>query len=239
MRTSSPRRIASDFGVDRVDESVETDSQPDYNVAPRQGVLVVRERRAGADRERVLSSVRWGLVPSWAEDPRIGDRHVNARAESIATAPTFAESFRKRRCIVVADGFYEWQRAEPKGPSQPHYFAPADGRVLALAGLWSIWRDPSVTEGDPWLRTCVIVTTTANETVAPVHHRMPVILEPDAWARWLDPAPGASGALQSLCASAPTPWLSSTRVGLAVNRAGTNGPELVDAVEAPPHLGIV
>ncbi len=238
VRTSSPRRVATEFGVDRVDESVDADAEPDYNVAPRQGVLVVRERRVESRRERVLSSLRWGLVPSWADDARVGDRHVNARAESLTRSPTFAESFRKRRCIVVADGFYEWQRGESKGQKQPVYFAPADARPLALAGLWSVWRDPRVTDGDPWLRTCVIVTTEANDTVAPVHHRMPVILPPGAWAHWLDPTPAAARDVHALLEPAPTEWLSSVPVSTAVNRATSNGPELLRPVVAPPRLGI-
>ncbi len=159
-----------------------------YNVAPTQAVTVVVDR----DDERVVDRFRWGLVPHWSKDLTAGSRLINARAETIATSPVFRHSFRSKRCLIPADGFYEWQRT-PRG-RQPFYITSADGSPLAFAGLWSAWRD--VPTGLT-LRTCSIVTTTPNELMASIHDRMPVILAPDAWARWLVSStdPGELGAL--------------------------------------------
>ena len=175
---------------------------PRYNIAPTQMVPVVRRGTGGdavgsdaagsdaASGGRALAMLRWGLVPFWAKDPTIGSRLINARAESVAEKPSFRDAFRKRRCLVLADGFYEWQ-AQPQGPKQPFYITtPA---TMAFAGLWERWRDPV----GPIVETCSIVTTEASEQLRPIHDRMPVILAAEAFDAWLDAGtpPSAAAAL--------------------------------------------
>lgn len=160
--------------------------QPRYNVAPGQNVSAVRRN----GQARRLSMLRWGLVPRWASDPKIGSRLVNARAETARTKPSFREAFRSRRCLVPADGFYEWK--PEGGRKQPYLIRRKDGGLLAFAGLWEEWRASArladCRPGDV-VETCAILTTEANEAVSRVHRRMPVILEPDAFDPWLAGAP--------------------------------------------------
>ena len=159
--------------------------QPRYNIAPTQTVAIVRRKDDGGGRE--LALVRWGLIPSWAKDASIGGRLINARAETVAEKPAFRGAFRRRRALVPADGFYEWRKREGDRPKQPLLIRRRDGQPFALAGLWEHWRGP---EGE--VQTCTIVTTAANVVLAPIHDRMPVILDPASYDRWLDPAqPGA------------------------------------------------
>jgi putative SOS response-associated peptidase YedK len=162
-------------------EDVTDGFEPSWNVAPTDPVPVVRvSQRAGG---RVLDRAKWGLIPSWSDDPRAGSRMINARAETVASSPAFAKSFVKRRCLVPADGWFEWVRDGKR--KQPYFMTPADGSVLAFAGLWSMWR------GD--VLTSTIITTEAIGELAGVHHRMPLILPPERWAEWLDgDAPGLS-----------------------------------------------
>jgi putative SOS response-associated peptidase YedK len=191
VSTSSPARLAEQFVVDEVGVA---NGEPDYNVAPRAKVMIVRERAAGNGKHRVLSRVRWGLVPSWAKDPGIGDRLINARAETIAEKPAYRRAFSKRRCLIPADGFYEWKvigpPSSPKGrpKKQPMYIHRRDDEPMAFAGLWEVWKVPDGVDvgddGDGWLRSCAIVTTAANSLLAPVHDRMPVVLPSSAWDRW-------------------------------------------------------
>lgn len=187
-----------------------------YNVAPAQQVAAVIVR----DEERVLARLRWGMVPHWAEHPGIGSRMINARAETVASSPAFRHSFRARRCIVPADGFYEWHRS-PDG-RQPFYITSAGGAPLAFAGLWSTWRDPATGLA---LLSCSILTTTPNELMAPIHDRMPVILAPEAWDTWLDPATDP-GELQALLRPSDADLLAY-RVALLVNSVRNQGPALV------------
>jgi putative SOS response-associated peptidase YedK len=158
----------------------EPESQPPrYNVAPTQLIATVR---APSDiKHRELALCRWGLIPSWANDPAIGNRMINARAETAAEKPAFRSPLRHRRCLVLADGFYEWQKQEAK--KQPYYFRMRDGKPFAFAGLWDRWH-----EGDQAVETCTILTTEANDLVRPIHERMPLILAPEDYDRWLDPA---------------------------------------------------
>lgn len=151
-----------------------------YNIAPTQGVAAIRLGRKGQG--RALTVMRWGLIPSWAEDPRIGTRMINARAESIQEKTAFREALRQRRCLVVADGFYEWRKQPGRG-KQPFHISPAESGPFAFAGLWERWRDP----GSELIETCTIITTGAAPTVARIHDRMPVILGPDVFDVWLDP----------------------------------------------------
>jgi putative SOS response-associated peptidase YedK len=220
VAASPPRLLADQFEVD--DVAVD-DRAPDYNVTPRADVPVVLNRR---DR-RVLDSARWGLVPSWARDPKIGDRLINARAETLASSSAYGAAFRRRRCVIPADGFYEWWR-RPGRPRRAVFLSPPGGRPLAFAGLWEAWRDPSGGPEASWLVTCTIVTTAANAEVAAVHDRMPVVLGDD-WAAWLDPAQGRP-ALRSLLVPAPAGTLVGHLVSPLVNQPANNGPELIAPV---------
>jgi putative SOS response-associated peptidase YedK len=153
---------------------------PRYNIAPSQPVAAVRAAPAGAGRE--LALLRWGLIPSWSKDPAIGNRLINARAETARDKPSFRNAFRRHRCLIPASGFYEWQRQE-RG-KQPYFVRMRDGRPFAFAGLWDRWE--STDEGA--IETCTILTTAPNAVLAPIHDRMPVILPPAEYARWLDPS---------------------------------------------------
>src|SRR5918997_3855689 len=162
-------RLAEEFQLDSAVEMA-----PSYNVAPTQQVAAVLENEGG----RRLEMLRWGLVPSWADDPDIGSRMINARSETAPEKPSFRSAFRRRRCLIAADGFYEWKREN--GDKQPYYFRMQDGRPFAFAGLWESWHDDEV-------RSCAILTTQANELVRDVHERMPVILPAEDYEAWLDP----------------------------------------------------
>jgi putative SOS response-associated peptidase YedK len=193
-----------------------------FNLAPQQLGLVVVERE---DLRRAIVPYRWGLIPSWAKDPRVGNRLINARAETVAVTPAFRASFMKRRCIVPADGFYEWQRLSPR-LRQPNLVRRIDGQPMEFAGLWSIWRDPTQPEAEP-VRTFSIITTAANAVLAPVHNRMPVILAPADRGRWLDPAPPDPAELIGLLRPAPDDLLELFAVSKLVNDVRNEGPELV------------
>jgi putative SOS response-associated peptidase YedK len=151
---------------------------PRYNIAPTQDVAAVR----AVDGGRRLAMLHWGLIPSWAKERAMGARMINARAETLAEKPAFRSAFRARRCLIVADGFYEWQKVG--GRKQPYFIRFRDGRPFGFAGLWERWHR----EGEEAVESCTIVTTEANELLAPIHDRMPVIVEPEQFALWLDPS---------------------------------------------------
>jgi putative SOS response-associated peptidase YedK len=179
--------------------------QPRYNVAPMQDVPIVRLNAAG---ERELVEVRWGLVPRWAKDPSIGNRMINARGETVATKPAFRNAFRRHRCLVPANGFYEWQAA-PDGHKQPLWIGMKDAGLFGFASLYERWLGP---DGHP-LDTCTILTTDANNLIAKLHDRMPVIVAPEDYARWLDPdEPGPQDLVKPFDAGRMTYYPVSTRV---------------------------
>jgi putative SOS response-associated peptidase YedK len=245
--------IVEQFGVDDASIPSELWPGPRFNVAPQDEVLAVRaapgqERHGGAGPARPgrrLGRYRWGLVPSWAKDPGVGARAVNARAESLAQRPMFKAALARRRCIVPADAFYEWQRlpvgegglaaspaaarpARRRGRTQPWCFRAADGSLLGFAGLYEVWRASPEAE---WLATCTIITTEANEMMAPVHDRMPVILRPEDYERWLEPGELDEGELRTLLAPAPDGLLVGYRVGPEVGSSRSEGPQLAEPVE--------
>jgi putative SOS response-associated peptidase YedK len=231
VQVSSVESLAAEFHVGEV--GVET-IEPDWNVTPRASVPIVRERVRDDPPTRVLSLVRWGLVPSWAKSPAVGDRQINARAESITERPAYRRAFQRRRCIVPADAFYEWRRPEgPRAPKVPYAIRRRDGRPLAFAGLWEIWRDPVVVDDDDpaaWLRTCAIVTTRANDLLEPIHDRMPVVLDTESWDEWLDPRNEDVDALGAVLQPAPDGWFEVFEVSTRVSRPENNDPELLEPV---------
>jgi putative SOS response-associated peptidase YedK len=198
---------------------------PRYNVAPTQEVAVVRQ--PGEPTERSLDLLRWGLIPHWAKDPTIGTRMINARAESVADKPAFRDSFRERRCLVPADGFYEW--AKTKHGKQPYYVRVLGGGLFAFAGLWDRWRDPAGEVRE----TFTIITTEPNELLRPVHNRMPAILAPEDYDSWLAPEPTDATDLTELLRPYPTEQMSYYPVSRYVNSPDNEGPECIRPAELP------
>lgn len=205
-----------------------------YNVAPTLDVYAVAMREG----HRALGTFRWGLVPSWAKDPSIGNRMINARAEGVDTKPAYRAALARRRCIIPADYFYEWQRrTKPDGKPAgklPYAVHRRDGEPMAFAGLWEVWRDSS-DPGSPLLKTCVIVTTEANELMEPIHDRMPVVLGRESWDRWLDPATDASEA-KALLVPPPSDWFEVFPVSSRVNSVRNDGPDLLEPLDPPPGI---
>jgi len=196
--------------------------EPRYNIAPTQFVPIVRVDSEG---QRVLRMVRWGLVPFWARDESIGNRMINARAETLGTNTVFREALEQRRCLVPVSGFYEWRREGRV--STPHYVERGDGEPFALAGLWARWRPRQATAENAPLDSCTIITTDANALLAPIHDRMPVILPPEAFAAWLDPRQHDPAALSHWLHPAEGGLLTARVVGRAVNDARGEGAELI------------
>jgi putative SOS response-associated peptidase YedK len=209
---SPTERLAEEFGVDA--SSIEL--SPNYNVAPTQGVAAVLEEGG----QRRLEVLRWGLIPPWADDPGIGSRMINARSETAPGKPSFRRAFRERRCLIPADGFYEWQRTN--GAKQPYYIHMEDGRPFAFAGLWESW-----SKGEGEIRTCTILTTGANALVGEVHDRMPVILAHDAYDVWLDPA-SERDELTGLLAPYPEDEMEAYPVSRFVNSPSNNDPRCIE-----------
>jgi putative SOS response-associated peptidase YedK len=228
--TSSLTKLATLFEA----EEIRTDALPPrYNVAPTLDVYAVAVRGRhdpGKSPRRALGTFRWGLVPSWAPDPSVGSRMINARAESVATRPAFRAALARRRCLIPADAFYEWQR-RPEG-KLPYAVRRRDGQPMAFAGLWEVWRDPSRPDA-PYLQTCAIVTAAANEVMAPIHDRIPVVLAAPDWARWLDLSHGPDVAAR-LLRPPPAEWFEAFPVGSLVNNVRNDGPELLVPLPPPP-----
>jgi putative SOS response-associated peptidase YedK len=219
VQASPPGLLAAHFDVDEVVDDAE--GPPSYNVAPRAAVLTIVQQ----DGVRRLDRMRWGLVPSWAPDLAVGDRMINARAESVLGKPAFRAAFERRRCIVPADGFYEWKATG--AARQPMFLHRRDGTPLALAGIWEVWRDPDDVDAAP-VRTCSIITTTANAVVAPVHDRMPVVLDRVEWSTWLAREIDDVAPLVTMLDPAPDAWLETWPVSPRVNKAEHDDPGLVD-----------
>jgi putative SOS response-associated peptidase YedK len=243
--------LLEEFGVQRDD--VDEDLRPDYNVAPTKPVYAVltrhsHEKEAGEGKhgepddvaQRRLRVVRWGLVPYWAKDPSIGSRMINARAETVSEKPAYRRAFARRRCLLPADGYYEWQQVIEDGRKrkQPYYIYRVDGGALAFAGLYELWRDPSVPDDheNAWLWTTTIITTTAADEVGQIHDRMPMVIDPAAWPDWLDPDNTEVAAVRQLLVPAVSGGLTSHPVSTAVNNVRNNGPELEEAISGLSSL---
>lgn len=215
--TSSPEEVAQHFSA-ALEPEVPT--EPRFNVAPGTDITAVLDRGDG----RVVSTLRWGLVPRWADDPRIGSRMINARAEKVPTSGAYKHAFARRRCIIPADGFYEWQKVADDNKRQPYYVSRPDGEPYALAGLWDLWNPP---EGGEPLASCTIITCEPNEALAAIHDRMPVILPPEAWDSWLD-AHVALDNSGDLLRPAPPVITQPRAISGAVNSTSNDGPELLE-----------
>ncbi len=232
VSSNSAAEIAEYFGA-----SLEVEPLPNnFNVAPTNDIYAIV---SPGDGEAVVRAFHWGLVPSWAKDVKIGSSMINARAETVADKPAFKGVFRKHRCIIPMTGFYEWQAARTDGPlgpkgkpvKQPMYIHRVDDEPLAVAGLWSAWRDRTGPADAPWLHTCTVITTSANNTMAPVHDRMPVILRRAWWQEWLDPAASDLDALRRMLVPAPDSLLTMYPVSTQVNNVRNNGDELIRRIE--------
>ena len=232
----APADLADEF---RAVDATQGAAQADYNVAPTKQIVAVVERHPRDDEgtpdpdrtERTLRMLRWGLVPSWAKDPKGGARMINARSESAAEKPAFRRALASRRCLIPADGWYEWQRGEDH--KQPYYTHYADGRSLALAGLWEYWKPKEDPEGKypDGLVTATVLTTSAVGVLSQVHDRMPLVLPPETWDAWLDPDIGKDDDGVAGLLVPPSPELIARLelrpVGAAVNSVRNNGPELL------------
>jgi putative SOS response-associated peptidase YedK len=234
-----PEDLVEEFGVGRVD--VPEPLEPDYNVAPTKAVYAVFDRLprgAGAEAapQRRLASVSWGLVPSWAKNRSIGSRMINARVETLADKPAFKRAFSMRRCLLPADGYYEWYPTSQltragKPIKQPFYIHPADGGILAMAGLYEIWRNPAVEDKDAdgaFLWTTAVITTTAEDSLGRIHDRMPMLVVPERYDDWLDATTTDVEDLRSLLVPAAPGRLEAYPVSTEVNNVANNGPLLVE-----------
>ena len=257
--------LLEEFSVER--DRTTQPLAPDYNVAPTKAVYAVltrdgkdsrdsrdsRDGRDGSDDEAVqaarqLRVVRWGLVPSWAKDVSIGSRLINARSETVAEKPAFRRAFARRRCLLPADGYYEWMvlgaseaTDKPgKKAKQPYFIHRADGGPLAFAGLYELWRDKAVPDEDPraWLWSATIITTTAPDELGEIHDRMPMVIDRASWTDWLDPGNTDVADVQALLAPAASTGLISYPVAQLVNSVRNNGPELIEQADpVAPGMG--
>ena len=253
---SDPDYLARIFDA-QIGFDIDPETRPSWNVPPTRTILAVADvpdaatigkatgeatGEMGGDSNgeaarfhRELGSYKWGLVPSWAKEASVGSRMFNARAETVAMKPSFRSALAARRLVVVADGFYEWKPGT-ESPKRPYYFTRADGRPLALAGLWELWwggphaRGSSAADQPP-LRTCTVITTEAGPDMGDIHHRMPVVLEDDVLNEWLDPANQDKPELASLLVPSPGGTLVSRPVGRSVGNVRNDGPELTEVAE--------
>lgn len=236
VSSRTKRELLEKFQVELDGVPPEEELRADYNVAPTKKVYAVMSRvpkdasgeRGDGRPVRQLRVVRWGLVPSWAKDPSIGSRLINARVETLAEKPSYKRAFAQRRCLLPADGYYEWYQREDKR-KQPFFIRPADGDVMAMAGLYEFWRDRRRPDDDPeaWLVTCTVITTKAEDELGHIHDRMPMLVERDRWADWLDPGLTSTDDARALLVPAAPGRLTAYPVSTAVNNVRNNGPELL------------
>jgi putative SOS response-associated peptidase YedK len=237
----SPEELTEYFEVEQV-ATADRVLPPDYNVAPTKDVYAVLTRAPSGDdaAHRSLRIVRWGLVPSWAKDPAIGNRMINARLETAAEKPAFRRAFARRRCLVPADGYYEWytptggESTSRKPRKQPFYIRRPDGEPLGLAGLYEFWRpaDSDPDDPDAWLTSMTLLTTSAPDETGRIHDRAPLMIDRSHWADWLDPRLTDPAQVREVLAPAAPGPLEAYPVRTLVNSVRNNGPELVDP--APP-----
>jgi putative SOS response-associated peptidase YedK len=230
VSSSPPDEIARYFDAEPPPEAA---LEPSWNVAPTNDVYVVLEDGG----VRRVAAHHWGLVPIWAKSPAAGNKMINARADRLGSSNAYKHAFRKRRCIVPVDGFYEWRKVPGQKAKQPYFIHRADGEPIALAGLWEEWRGPD-RSGDERLRSATIVTTDPNDLMATIHDRMPVILPPAAWDAWLDPSNADLDTLGKLLVPAPSELLVLRPVSTEVNNVRNKGEHLIDPVPEPDPAGL-
>jgi putative SOS response-associated peptidase YedK len=204
--------VAEAFEIEEYPSSI----TPNYNIAPTQEVAAVVEE----DEKRKLEMLHWGLIPSWAKDPSIGNKMINARAETVAEKPSFRRAFKVHRCLILADGFYEWKKTD--GGKQPYHVKMEDGSLFAFAGLWETWQN-----GEE-IRSCTIITTDANDLMSEIHHRMPVILHPEDYAMWLDHDFEEKEVLTTLLKPYPADVMEAYPVSRRVNKPSNNEPSVLE-----------
>ncbi len=246
VSSTPPDQLAQYFDVDDTPEQL-LDRGPNYNTAPTTGVFVVYSDGG----TRHLDAFRWGLVPFWAKDVSVGNRMINARAETVTTKPAYRKAFERRRCIIPADGFYEWTTQPGSKKKQPYFIHRPDGEPYAFAGLWEVWKGPKpkkptdaegaapepeqeLPPAEP-LRSCTIITTTANEPMSELHDRMPVILPQSAWEDWLSPEQQDTEALGRFLVPAPSELITFHPVSTEVNNVRNKGAQLMDPAPLDPE----
>ncbi len=232
VSSSPPDELARYFDVDQVSETV---LDPSFNVSPTNDVYVVVETGG----VRRLDAFHWGLIPFWAKDRKVGQKMINARAETLAEKSAYKRPFQRRRCIIPADGFFEWKKVPGQKAKQPMFIHRNDGEPMAFAGLWEVWRPPApaeagadsaaaATDESTWVRSCTIVTGEPNEVVAPIHDRMPVQLPPSAWGTWLSGDVDDLEVLGQLLVPAPASLLAAHPVSLRVNDVRNKDSALIE-----------
>ena len=243
VSATPPEELATYFGAEQV---AGTTPGPSYNVAPTNQIFVVYENGEA----RQLDTFRWGLIPSWAKDVSIGSKMINARAETVKEKPSFKRALSKRRCIIPADGFFEWKPVaagqtgglNKKGPKQPYFIHRPDGEPFAFAGLWEVWsggpsgKDSSPVEGSEQevIHSCTILTGAPNDKMAQLHDRMPIILPPSAWDLWLDRSEQSTDVIGQLLVPAPSELITFYPVSTAVNTVRNKGPQLIEEIDDAP-----
>lgn len=229
--TADSDRLVAEFEVDEVDAAP---AGPSWNIAPTDPVPAIVERLGRGEAtlvRRKLVQLRWGLVPSWSKDLGGGARMINARVESVAEKPAFRKAFAARRCLLPADGFYEWQ-AQDSRKKQPFFIHRSDGGLLVMAGIYEFWRNPAVAAGQPdsWVSSCAIITTSATDALGRLHDRMPMVIQREAWDAWLDPQRTDPEAARELLRVTDADQLTAYPVDAAVGNVRNNGPELIEPV---------
>ncbi len=223
--TAKKEELVRKFLLTQIAEELMKDLKPRYNIAPSQTTLAVRQSPEHGEKE--IGAFTWGLVPFWAKDPKIGYKMINARSETAAEKPAFRAAMKSRRCLIPVSGFYEWQRQEKSRHKQPYYFSTASGDLFAMAGLWEYWKSP---EGSV-IVSCSILTTSANEIMEPVHHRMPVIIGEENYDCWLDPEEKNPEKLKSLFKPFPGKHMTCVPISTLVNSPKNDAPDLLLEVD--------
>ncbi len=224
--TADPDTLRQVFALGKTSAAALAELSPRYNVAPSQPVAVAV---ADSDGGRKLEFLRWGLIPSWAKDPKIGSRMINARAETLAEKPSFRTALKKRRCLILADGFYEWKREGTLRAKTPMYIQLKSGEPFALAGLWEFWR-PLDSDADAFIKSCAIITITPNALMEKIHDRMPVILKPQAYDLWLTPGELPAERTLPLLKPFAASQMKAITVSTLVNNTANDSPECVRPV---------
>lgn len=216
--TADPKAIQQAFDLDNITGEL----QPRYNIAPSQPVAVITNQNP-----KELTYLKWGLVPSWSKDPAIGNKMINARSETAAEKPSFRNAFKRRRCLIPANGFFEWTKQGKK--KIPMYIHLEDNPVFAFAGLWEVWQSPDGSE----LQTCTILTTEPNDLIRPLHHRMAVILKPDTYDMWLSPNELPADVLMPLMTAYPQEKMRVYEVSTQVNSPANDNPSVLEPFDSP------